>query len=484
MSFKKSTPEKQGVSSRAITSFLKSVNEKEIELHSFMFVVNGSVISEGSWDPYELDRKHFMFSLTKSITATAIGFALDEKLLSLEDKVISFFPEYSDLDIDIKMNDMTVEHLLTMTSGYIENISGSTVWGQKKESWVKEFLELPLTYEPGTQFVYNSGSSHMLSAIISKVTNESMLNYLQAKLFEPLGIKDIIWDVDPEGNNTGGWGVQLKTEDVAKFGQFYLQKGQWNKKQLLSKEWFENATSFKVSNSGLYDDIDKQQGYGYQFWIIRNGGYRAAGKFGQLCFVFPQHNVVAVFTAGTDRTQELLDLFLEHIYFNIKEDELKEDDRSIEQLQHYIKKLSVFPDQSYFQTKKENDISGKEFKVKPNIDDIESIQLDFSDENCVFKIIDTNGEHKIECGLGYWIESKTTMPGAILHHMQQPNDLKVTARGIWVDNKTFSMTWTYINMPFSDTILCCFEGNKIIYKRTVNINGGTTERPTIIGSIL
>lgn len=481
VNLKRSTPEKQGISSSAILSFLESVEKSEIELHSFMIARNGEVVSEGAWHPYEIENKHFMFSFTKSVTATAIGFALSENLLSLDDKVISFFPEYKNCDVSEKMKSMTVEHLLTMTSGYIENISGSTQWSRKEGSWVKQFLELPLTYEPGTRFVYNSGSSHMLSAIISKVTSQSTLEYLQPRLFTPLQINDVIWDTDPYGNNTGGWGIRLAIEDVTKFGQFYLQKGYWNGEQLLDKEWFERATSFKVSNAEMYDEKDRQQGYGYQFWMIRNGGYRAAGKFGQLCIILPQQNAVLSFTAGTDQSQNLLDLVWKHIYPNFEQNALENNLETQEKLNKFLEELKVHKPQPFSISPIEPKISGKLFCLEENIDDIQSIQLFFERGMCVFQLKDKKGEHEIKCGLGEWVESNTTMPGAILHHMQQPDDLVVKARGNWLDESTFFMTWTYTQLPFSDFVSCNFEENKVIYRRSVNVNGDVTSRPTILG---
>lgn len=476
----RSNPEEQGLPSKAILSFLDAVEKEKIELHSMMLVKNGKVIAEGAWFPYHTKTKHFMFSLTKSITSTAVGFALSEGLLSLDDKVISFFPEYSKLDMDKKMGSMTIRHLLTMTSGYIENISGSTVWGQMPGSWIKEFLELPLTYKPGTQFVYNSGSSHMLSAIVSKVTKQSLHHYLQPRLFDPLHIKGFNWDTDPEGNNTGGWGIRLSTEDIAKFGQFYLQKGMWEGQQLLPKEWIEEATSFQVSTAHL-DEIDGQQGYGYQFWMSRNGAYRASGAFGQMCIVLPQQNTVMAITAGTNRGQEVLNLLWEYIYPYFRPERLAENDSDQKRLEERLQKLTLFPPQPYSSSHIAEIVSEKRYEMKANADGLDAVEFQFSKDSCLFKLFDHNGVHQIECGIGDWVEGETTMPGAILHHMQQPDVLHVKARGNWVDEKTFIMIWTYIDMPFTDTVTSSFEGNKLIFKRSVNVNGGAMERPIILG---
>src|SRR5699024_2594606 len=323
------------------------------------------------------------------------------------------------------MGSMTIKNLLTMTSGYIENISGSTVWSQKEESWVKEFLTLPLTFNPGEKFVYNSGSSHILSAIISKVTNKSLANYLQARLFNHLKINDVTWDVDPEGNNTGGWGLRLKIEDLAKFGQFYLQKGKWENKQLLPEEWFHKATTFQISTAEENDEIDKKQGYGYQLWLIRNEGYMALGMFGQLCVILPQKNAVIAITSGTSKVQSLLNILWEHLYPYLDYYKVTDNFESQQMLDNYLKDLSLFPDLPDYIPILANNISGKKYKMQRNKEEISSVQFNFTKNiknSCLFEMVNAYGtQHHIKCGIGYWHEGKTTMPGGILHHMQQPN---------------------------------------------------------------
>lgn len=481
----RSTPETEGVSSRSILSFLDTIEKDKLELHSFMLIRNGKVISEGAWAPYDLNEKHEMFSVTKSITSTAIGFALQENKLSLNDKIISFFPEYSDIDMDKKMKLMTVRHLLTMTTGYFENMAGNTELSQTEGSWIKEFLGLPLTYTPGTKFIYNSAASHILSAIISKVTKQSISEYLKSRFFDPLNITDYYWEADPEGNNTGGWGIRLKTEDVAKFGQFFLQKGVWNGEQLLSKEYIEQATSFQVSNADSSDDYGKQQGYGYQFWMNENGAYRAAGMFGQICLVLPQQNAILVVTAGTERKQEILDIFWETIYPNFLSEKLTINTREEEKLNECLNNLALIPKQPHSVSSIVSEVSDKKYKMKNNVDNIYSLTCHFSNNSCLFKLVDKTGEHQIECGLGHWIEQKTTMPGAPLHLLQQPTSMRVKANGFWKDNKTFIMTWTFYEMAFTDTVISYFEDNQIILKRSVNDQGPyPSERPTMIGKII
>jgi len=243
-SLPRSTPEAEGVSSRGILDFLGAVAENKHELHSFMFLRHGKVIAKGWWNPYNPDLRNTLYSLSKSFTSMAVGFAVSEKRLTVNDKVISFFPEYLPDSISPFLAEMRVKDLLTMSTGQFPEPTWSIIF--KDTNWVKAFLRFPVVNEPGTKFMYNSASTYMLSAIIRKVTGQNVIDYLTPRLFRPLGIEGMDWETDPMGINTGGWGLRVKTEDLAKFGQFCLQKGRWNGNQLLPASWFDEATTAKI----------------------------------------------------------------------------------------------------------------------------------------------------------------------------------------------------------------------------------------------
>src|SRR6478609_4466769 len=243
VSLPRSTPEAEGVSSEGIIQFLDAAAKSKHEFHSIMIIRHGKVITEGWWNPYRPDLKHTMYSVSKSFTATAVGFAVTEKKLSLEDKVISFFPEETPTQLSPYLAALKVKHLLTMTAGQAPDPTGPVAVSQ---NWVKTFLNTPILDEPGSKFLYNSVATYMLSAIVQKVTGQKVIDYLQPRLFQPLGITGIDWETDPKGNNTGGWGLRLKTEDMAKFGQLFLQKGMWNGKQILPASWVEQASTKKI----------------------------------------------------------------------------------------------------------------------------------------------------------------------------------------------------------------------------------------------
>jgi CubicO group peptidase (beta-lactamase class C family) len=298
----RSSPEAQGVSSASIRDFVEAANEQIDTLHSFMLVRHGHVVAEGWWKPEAADKRHVMHSLSKSFTSTAVGFAVADGKLSVDDPVLKFFPEDAPPDPSPKLQAMRVRDLLTMSTGHEIEAKFTP-----ETPWVQSFLAQPVPHKPGAHFQYNTPATHMLSAIVRKVTGETVLDYLKPRLFEPLGIDDPEWGSSPQGNTLGGWGLKIRTEDVAKFGQLYLQKGKWNDKQLIPASWVEQATAKQVSN-GSDPTKDWDQGYGFQFWRCRYGAYRGDGAFGQLCIVLPEQDAVIAITADTRDMQAELNV--------------------------------------------------------------------------------------------------------------------------------------------------------------------------------
>ncbi len=298
----RSTPEAQGVSSVAIRDFIETADRSVDSMHSFMLVRHGHVIAEAWWSPESAEKPHVLWSLSKSFTSTAVGFAVAEGKLSVEDPVLKFFPEDAPSEPSKNLNAMSVRDLLTMNTGHENEVN----W-REAEHWAKAFLNHSVPHKPGSHFRYNTPATYMLSAIVQKVTGETVLEYLEPRLFEPLGIASPKWDTSPQGITIGGYGLYLRTEDIAKFGQLYLQKGKWNGKQLLPESWVELATSKQVSN-GSDPNSDWNQGYGFQFWRCRHGAYRGDGKDGQFCIVLPEQDAVIAITANTRNMQKELNV--------------------------------------------------------------------------------------------------------------------------------------------------------------------------------
>ena len=307
----RSAPEAQGVSSEGLRQFIGVAETKIQALHSIMVVRHGQVIAEGWWAPYAAEEPHQLFSLSKSFTSTAVGLAVAEGRLSVDDLVLKFFPDEAPEKPGANLRAMRVRDLLTMSTGHHEeDIRGFPYTAE--DSVVKKFLALPVAHKPGTFFLYNTPGSYMLSAIVQKVTGQAVLDYLQPRLFAPLGIKDPTWEASKQGVSLGGFGLNVRTEDIARFGQLYLQKGQWRGKQLIPAAWVEAATARQMSN-GSAPTSDWEQGYGYQFWRCRHGFYRGDGAHGQFCLVLPQYDTVIAITSGTRDLRAVPDLIWETI---------------------------------------------------------------------------------------------------------------------------------------------------------------------------
>jgi len=306
----RSTPEAQGLITAALDSFVAALDAAEPEIQTVMLLRHGQVVLEEAWAPYRLDDRHLLFSVSKSFTSTGVGLAIDAGLLSLDDQVISFF-DADELPETVSDNlaAMKVRHLLTMTTGHSKDTVDAL---SRDRRMVKIFLGLDVEHEPGTVFVYNSGATYMLSAILQRLTGERLLDYLRPRLFEPLGATEATWQVSREGITVGGWGLSINTESLAAFGQLLLQHGEWQGKQLVPAEWFEAATSKQVPND-TEENPDWKQGYGFQFWRGRHNTYRGDGAFGQFCLVFPDYDGNGMFrTLGNIRaTSRVALLFLE-----------------------------------------------------------------------------------------------------------------------------------------------------------------------------
>ncbi len=302
----RSAPEAQGVASGAILDFVNEAESKIDALHSVMVLRHGKVIAEGWWAPYAAEEPHQMFSLSKSFTSTAVGMAVAEGKLSVDDPVLKFFPEEAPEKPSANLRAMRVRDLLTMSTGqHAEDFAGFSYLTD--ESVVKRFLALPVAHKPGTFFAYNTAATYMQSAIVQQQTGQPVLEYLRSRLFEPLGIENPVWEASKQGVSMGGFGLSIRTEDIAKFGQLYLQKGVWNGNRLVPVAWVETATARWMSN-GSNPESDWEQGYGFQFWRCRYGVIRGDGAHGQFCVIMPELDAVVAITAGTRNLQGVLNV--------------------------------------------------------------------------------------------------------------------------------------------------------------------------------
>ncbi|MFZ2014181.1 MAG: serine hydrolase domain-containing protein [Nocardioides sp.] len=301
----RSTPAAQGVDPAAVLAFVDAVEaDPEVELHSLMVVRHGHVVAEGWWAPYTAQRPRLVYSVSKSVTSTALGMAVDEGLVRLDDTVISHFPELADEVTDPRSRSITLRDLASMSSGHDRDMWQDALAGDRDEP-VRGFLLLPPDQAPGSVFAYNQPCTYTLAAVIQRRAGMRLSDYLSTRLFGPLGIGEVAWQSHPAGREIGFSGLFARTEDVAALGLLYLQRGRWGERRLLSESYVEQATSRRVATP-LMPDPDWQQGYGFQFWLSRHG-FRADGAFGQFSLVLPEHDAVVALTAGTEATQALLD---------------------------------------------------------------------------------------------------------------------------------------------------------------------------------
>jgi CubicO group peptidase (beta-lactamase class C family) len=473
MQLPRSLPEAQGISSAVISNFINAVENQNLGLHSFMLLRHGYIVSEGWWSPYKPDLPHMLFSLSKSFTSTAIGFAVTEKLITLDDSVISFFPEDVPDESTENLSKMSIRHLLMMGTGQVTDTM-DTLHQSADGNWVKAFFTIPVEKEPGTHFLYNTGATYMLSAILQKVTGQTLLEYLEPRLFTPLGIRGATWESCPRGINTGGFGLSITTEDIAKFGQLYLQKGIWNNQRLLPEEWIVEATSKRISNGE--GDHDWAMGYGYQFWQCQHGVYRADGAFGQICIVLPEQDAVVAITAGTNSIQGILNEVWEHLLPNMNEAPLQEDQISTANLAEQLKNLSIDPPQLQHSSLLEAQINGKTYTLESNQFLLATLSISFNNHEAEFTLLDELGEQKvIRLGRGKWVES--------FAHILDPSTNRIMSSFTWSAEDQLQLSLLFVEMPFYITLEIKFLENMLNLKQKMNVNMGPLEFVDIIGRI-
>ena len=298
------------------------------ELHTLLIVQDGKVLYERSDPAHDTEMLHVLWSASKTFTATAVGFAVQDGLLGVEDRVVDLIPGFCPAERPAWLEEMTVWHLLTMSSGLSLSPTSSDCRRGDVSDWARASLAAPMRFRPGEFFEYNSMETYLLSVIVSEVTGERVDRYLERKLFRPLGIREYHWDASPQDYSTGGWGLFLSAESMAKMGQFMLQKGEWNGRRLLDASWFDAAMSPQImqyqGRSSETERIEQgrpaddwNQGYGYQMWCCQHGAFRLDGAWSQYCIIIPSKRAVVVALSHCNNGRILLDAVWDHILPNL-----------------------------------------------------------------------------------------------------------------------------------------------------------------------
>jgi CubicO group peptidase (beta-lactamase class C family) len=460
------TPESQGVSSPDVRAFIEAAAAKIDSLHSFMLVRHGRVVAEGWWTPYAAESPHSLYSLSKSFTSTAVGLAIAEGKLSLDDQILKFFPGDAPASPDAQLEAMRIRDLLRMTTGHRTEPPRKA-----DEPWAKTFLAHDVTFKPGTHFLYNTSGTYMLSGAVQRATGQTVLDYLTPRLFEPLGIRKPTWETSPQGISAGGYGLSVRTEDIAKFGQLYLQKGQWQGKQLIPVAWVEAATSRQTSN-GSNPASDWDQGYGYQFWRCRHGAYRGDGAFGQYCIVLPEQDTVIAITSGIADMRAALNLVWDKLLPALKPAPLPSNAEAVAKLQGALKSLSMRMPAG---TAKPADVAGKKFVFPTNDRKVESISLERGEKDGDWTLVTrvAGVERRLICGAGAWHKGRATWGRQI----EQP----VAACGAWTGENTFTAKICFVETPFTATVSLAFNGKEVRCESEWNLSLGPKKEKTLVG---
>lgn len=305
-----SAPADQDVSAAGVDAFLDAVEgASDVELHGLVVVRHGHVVAQGWWAPYTEQQVHLVYSLSKSFTSTALGLAVDEGLLGLDDVVVEAFPEIDGIT-DARTRSLRVRHLAAMATGHTEDTWDAAVALDPAEP-VRGFLLQPPQREPGSVFAYDQSATYTLAAMVQRAAGCTLVDYLRPRLLDPLGIDQVTWQQHPVGRDIGFSGLHVTTGALARLGQLYLQDGRWQGRQLLPTGWVEQASTRHVATDERTDP-DWAQGYGYQFWMARHG-YRGDGAFGQFVLVLPEADAVVAITAAAPAMQSVLDAAWEHL---------------------------------------------------------------------------------------------------------------------------------------------------------------------------
>jgi CubicO group peptidase (beta-lactamase class C family) len=479
-SLPRSTPEQQGISSSAVLAFVEAADREIDQMHGFVLVRHGHVVAEGWWGPYDARTPHVLYSLSKSFTSTAVGLAVAEGKLSLDDEVLKFFPEEAPAEPSQNLRSMRIRDLLRMSSGNQSEAQFFTPDPSMPDaSWVRRFLAHPVPFKPGTHFLYNSPATYMLSAIVQKVTGATVLEYLRPRLFDPLGFENPTWVTSPQGVTAGAYGLSVRTEEIASFGQLYLQKGLWNGRQLIPATWVEEATARQTSN-GSSPKSDWDQGYGYQFWRSRHG-YRGDGAFGQFCLVVPELDTVVAINSGVRDMQRVMNLVWDKLLPEMKPGRLPEDTNARRRLEAKLKGLTVRLQTGQATSTLAAKVSGRWYEFPENERGIKALAFDFKGDAPALVVRTAAGETRTPVGFESWAKSRGGFANGLERALSVPAQPLKAASGAWTADDTYTVKFVLYETPYYSTLTFKFDGERLVLDSEHNVWFGLTKQPQLTG---
>ncbi len=455
--FSRASPESQGVSSQAIRQFVSAAGASGISWHSFMLLRHGQVVAEGWWNPYEPQFVHSLYSLSKSFTSTASGLLVKEGKLDIHAKVISFFPGDLPAEVNDNLRQMTVRSLLTMNTGHGEDTMPKM--RASHDSWVRTYLAQPVEFAPGTHFLYNTGNTYMLGAILHQITGETLEDYLKPRLFQPLGITGYDWEVSPQGLNTAGYGLRVKTEDIASLGQLYLQKGKWKDVSILPSAWVEEATSSQTSSQ--VNNGDWSEGYGYQFWRCTHGCYRGDGAYGQFCIVMPDQDAVLAVTSQSPDMQKSLNIIWEHLLPGMQSGALPENPDEKAGLKQDLATLMLPVAKGSVEAAVFSRYNKKKWVLTDNDFGIGVLQFSFSGKGCVLSAVAGDKAIKLEFGWEKWVLNQQRSAYVFNGGDMVPMPSRIAGTATWINDHTLQLNVRFVEAIFGDAITCVFADDSL-----------------------
>lgn len=429
-------PSDVGVPAAAVHAVLDDLEAFSLEMHSLLVLRHGHVVAEGWWTPYSADRVHLLYSLSKSFTSTAVGFAVAEGRFRLDDRVVDLLPTHTPPNLDPAVAQLTVHHLLSMSTGHRDDTL-ERARQLREGDLVRGFLRIPPEEPVGSRHAYNNPTTMALATIVEEHTGQPLLDYLRPRLLDPLGVGPARWDTDEHGVALGFTGLHLQTESVASFGQLLLQDGVWNGRRVLPDGWVALATRSHIDNDNdAGRPTDWRQGYGYQYWMARHG-YRGDGAYGQFCVVVPESDLVVVTTASTEDMQQVLDVFWERLLPELDSGPGPEDNRcaSEARLAERLAALAL----PVVHARHDGPDGPVTFVAEKTADDQPltrgmdlTVSSDGSDYLLTFGRAST--ELVVPCGREQWVESC-------------PRGVPVVSRGGWTGPSTFEADVVLIETP-------------------------------------